>query len=83
MCVIGERFDFILNANQPAHSYWIKTKGLNDCGVNKAHETGILIYNSQANKNQLPDSTYTYENITRFGLVFTQLAYVYYKDSFL
>uniref|UniRef100_W8B7R7 L-ascorbate oxidase n=1 Tax=Ceratitis capitata TaxID=7213 RepID=W8B7R7_CERCA len=42
----GERFDFILNANQPIGNYWIRFKGLMDCSdqFTSAFQVGILHY---------------------------------------
>ncbi|XP_036321487.1 uncharacterized protein LOC118735681 [Rhagoletis pomonella] len=44
----GERFDFVLNANQPVGSYWIRFKGLMDCSdqFTSAFQVGILRYES-------------------------------------
>lgn len=42
----GERFDFILKANQPIGNYWVRVKGLMDCDERglKAHQGAILRY---------------------------------------
>lgn len=42
----GERFDFVLNANQPIGNYWIRFKGLMDCSdqFTSAFQVGILRY---------------------------------------
>ncbi|XP_061163506.1 uncharacterized protein LOC133172595 isoform X2 [Saccostrea echinata] len=42
----GERYDFILNADKPIGNYWIRTRGLADCGpqYNGVSQTAILRY---------------------------------------
>ncbi|XP_039951037.1 uncharacterized protein LOC120768422 [Bactrocera tryoni] len=42
----GERFDFVLNANQSIGNYWIRFKGLMDCSdqFTSAFQVGILRY---------------------------------------
>jgi L-ascorbate oxidase len=64
----GERYDFILNANQIINSYWLKVKGLSDCSVHKLFELAILKYRGDAISNS-PIIDFDYHNITRDGLV--------------
>ncbi|EDW12406.2 uncharacterized protein Dmoj_GI17664 [Drosophila mojavensis] len=42
----GERFDFVLNANQAVNNYWIRLKGLMDCSerFTSAFQVAILRY---------------------------------------
>ncbi|XP_048752208.2 uncharacterized protein LOC125663848 isoform X2 [Ostrea edulis] len=42
----GERYDFILNADKEAGNFWIRTRGLADCGpeYNSVRQTAILRY---------------------------------------
>ena len=40
--LIGERVDFVLNANAPADSYWIKVKGHADCATNKIFQVRVI-----------------------------------------
>ncbi|XP_076258209.1 uncharacterized protein LOC143195157 [Rhynchophorus ferrugineus] len=42
----GERFDFVLNADQPKSLYWIRFRGLMDCDerFNRAHQVAVLEY---------------------------------------
>ncbi|CAG9861310.1 unnamed protein product [Phyllotreta striolata] len=44
----GERFDFILHANQSVDLYWMKFKGSLDCGATttRAFQTAVLQYHS-------------------------------------
>ncbi len=51
--------DFVLNADRPIKSYWIKFRGLLDCASDSIFQSAILTYN---NRNSLPDSTINYEN---------------------
>jgi len=64
----GERFDFILNANQLNSSYWFKAKGLSDCSVHKNMEFAIVKYQSDTSTDT-PLIDFDYYNITRSGLV--------------
>lgn len=41
----GERYDFVLTADQKEGNYWIKLQGLAECQVNKGHGYAILHYN--------------------------------------
>lgn len=43
-CIAGERYDFIINANQPVGAYWIQVRGLGECGIRRAQQLGILRY---------------------------------------
>lgn len=58
----GERFDFILQADQPVGNYWIRAKGLIDCNekFTKAHQAAILHYNG-AKEDELPEGVLTYK----------------------
>ncbi|XP_041353555.1 L-ascorbate oxidase-like [Gigantopelta aegis] len=40
----GERYDFVLNATSRVDSYWIRAKGLGNCGKKKVREFAILKY---------------------------------------
>lgn len=42
----GERFDFILNADQPKDLYWMRFRGLMDCDerFTSAHQEAIIEY---------------------------------------
>lgn len=46
----GERFDFVVNANQPIDNYWIRVRGLMDCDerFTKAYQVAVLRYESAA-----------------------------------
>ncbi|XP_055852973.1 uncharacterized protein LOC129916824 [Episyrphus balteatus] len=49
----GERFDFVIHANQPIGNYWIRLKGLMDCDerFTSAFQVAILHYHG-AEKNE-------------------------------
>ena len=34
----GERYDFVLNASMPVGNYWVRVRGLADCGVKQAKQ---------------------------------------------
>ncbi|CAB0033411.1 unnamed protein product [Trichogramma brassicae] len=40
----GERYDFVVTANQPVGAYWIQLRGLGECGIKRAQQLGILRY---------------------------------------
>ncbi|XP_015602372.1 laccase-5 isoform X1 [Cephus cinctus] len=40
----GERYDFVINADQPIGAYWIQLRGLGECGIKRAQQLGILRY---------------------------------------
>jgi len=70
---LGERYDFVLNANQSMGNYLIRAKGLADCSVNSVFETAVLSY-TDANgafetiNNQM-FSNLSYSNLIPIGLV--------------
>ncbi|KAF3429633.1 hypothetical protein E2986_09965 [Frieseomelitta varia] len=40
----GERYDFVINADQPVGAYWIQVRALGECGIPRAQQLGILRY---------------------------------------
>ncbi|XP_004519811.1 laccase-3 [Ceratitis capitata] len=56
----GERFDFILHANQKVENYWIRVKGYAFCSTNKVHQEAILHYDG-AKQRTLPKGKISYE----------------------
>ena len=66
--MLGERYDFILNATQSEEAYWIKAKGFADCSVYKVFETALLLYNP-SNITNLINNTFNYDNMDRKGIV--------------
>ncbi|CAH0553403.1 unnamed protein product, partial [Brassicogethes aeneus] len=67
----GERFDFVLNANQPEGLYWIRFRGLMDCDerFTRAHQVAVLHY-KEANVTALayPDGDPNYDNSHNEGV---------------
>lgn len=55
----GERFDFVLNADQPKGMYWIRFKGLMDCDerFTKAFQVAILQYDVNNNVDYADEET--------------------------
>lgn len=37
----GERYDFVLNASLPVGNYWVRARGLADCGVKQAKQVCV------------------------------------------
>ena len=60
----GERFDFVLNANQMASSFWIRFRGNMDWNSKHVFQTAILRYQNSSNAE--PDE---YESTIRNGTV--------------
>lgn len=59
----GERFDFVLNADQPIGNYWIRVRGLMDCDerFEKAHQVAILRYRRAPEENPIGIPSYNYQ----------------------
>lgn len=60
----GERFDFVLNADQPVANYWFRVRGLMDCDerFTKAHQVAVLRYAGAADDHPTADlPTYDYK----------------------
>lgn len=67
----GERYDFIVDANQAIDNYWIRAKGFADCSNNKVFQTAILNYKlSGESSDRLPSGPpLEYDTMSRTGLV--------------
>ncbi|KAI8124068.1 hypothetical protein FF38_00170 [Lucilia cuprina] len=59
----GERFDFVVNADQPVGNYWIRLKGLMDCDerFTSAFQVAILHYDGAPNEEPKEDLGYHHE----------------------
>ncbi|KAJ8685480.1 hypothetical protein QAD02_021273 [Eretmocerus hayati] len=42
--LLGERYDFVINADQPIGAYWIQLRGLGECGIKRSQQLAILRY---------------------------------------
>lgn len=58
MCV-GERADFILNANQSVRQYWIHLRGLGECQSNQVYQLAILSYQGASELSLSPKPGYS------------------------
>uniref|UniRef100_A0A7G3ARV2 Putative multicopper oxidase n=1 Tax=Lutzomyia longipalpis TaxID=7200 RepID=A0A7G3ARV2_LUTLO len=58
----GERFDFVVHANQKPGNYWIRVKGLMDCDqrFTSAHQVAILRYAGAPEEEPKDCPTYDY-----------------------
>lgn len=65
----GERYDFILEANQTDNNYWIRFRGLGNCenDARKVHQEAVLHY-ADADE-ALPEAEPTYEDAVATGMV--------------
>lgn len=41
---LGERYDFVINADQPVGAYWVQVRGLGECGIRRVQQLAILRY---------------------------------------
>lgn len=59
----GERFDFVVTADQPVANYWIRVKGLIDCDERnkKAHQAAILRYEGAGDGLPAGQISYAYQ----------------------
>lgn len=66
----GERFDFIINANQRNDLYWMRFKGLLYCdkGLTGIHQVAVLQY-SEAPWDAYPEGNPTYLESHKEGIV--------------
>ncbi|KAF2890868.1 hypothetical protein ILUMI_15305, partial [Ignelater luminosus] len=65
----GERFDFVLNADQPIGLYWMRFRGLMDCDerFKSAHQASVLQYQGASNTDY-PEGDLDYEQARKEGL---------------
>jgi hypothetical protein len=65
----GERYDFVLEANQTYSNYWIRFRGLGVCesGMRKVHQEAVLHYAGA--DEALPEAEPTYEDAIATGTV--------------
>lgn len=66
----GERFDFIINANQTEDLYWMRFRGLMDCDerFKSAHQVAILQYTGTSDTD-FPEGLPSYTEAHKEGLV--------------
>jgi hypothetical protein len=67
----GERFDFVLHANQPVDRYWMRVRGLMDCDerFNSVHQVAVVAYTNEDNIEEEPVSPVGYAEAARGGKV--------------
>jgi hypothetical protein len=64
----GERYDFVLKADQPDNNYWIRFRGLGSCSdERKVHQEAVLHY--EGADEALPEVESTYEDAVATGTV--------------
>ena len=54
----GERYDFVITANQSADAYWIHLRGLGECGDNRIQNLAILRYDGGPDQPSFDAPTY-------------------------
>lgn len=55
---LGERYDFVITADQPVGAYWIQLRGLGECGIKRAQQLAILRYARGPYQPASPAPTY-------------------------
>lgn len=80
----GERFDFIIEMNQPVDNYWMRFRGLMDCDQRffSAYQVAILRYDGAPEEE--PAITISYDRIRNnsYGLVRIRCLYGLFVISF-
>lgn len=66
----GERFDFVVNANQPVGNYWLRVRGLMDCDerFTKANQVAVLRYTGAEEEPGWPTEEWPTYEFERKGL---------------
>ncbi|XP_015605758.1 uncharacterized protein LOC107272784 [Cephus cinctus] len=70
----GERFDFVLTANQTVGTYWIKLKGLGECADNEVLQLAILRYNGGPKTPTSPRPSYN--DAVSMGVEYNNMKFV-------
>lgn len=67
----GERFDFIIEMNQPVNNYWMRFRGLMDCDERflSAYQVAILRYEGAPEEEPAIEVTYDRVRNDTYGLV--------------
>lgn len=67
----GERFDFIIEMNQPVDNYWMRFRGLMDCDERflSAYQIAILKYEGALEEEPTVEVTYNRVRNDSYGLV--------------
>lgn len=68
----GERFDFIVETNQNISNYWIRFRGLLDCGpaFTKAYQVAILRYEGAPDEDPEEDVAYDLPPMEAMNMVY-------------
>ena len=54
----GERYDFVITADQPVGAYWMQVRGLGECGEARAQQLAIVRYARGPYQPRSPAPTY-------------------------
>lgn len=67
----GERFDFIVETNQPVNNYWMRFRGLMDCDERflSAYQVAILRYEGAPDAEPEVEVSYDRVRNNSYGLV--------------
>lgn len=58
VCWAGERYDFVITADQPVGAYWIQLRGLGECGIRRVQQLAVLRYARGPYQPGTPAPTY-------------------------
>lgn len=56
--VLGERYDFVINADQPPGAYWIQVRAIGNCGITQVQQLAVLYYAGRSDKPSSNPPTY-------------------------
>lgn len=67
----GERYDFVVEADQPVDNYWIRFRGLMDCDerFTKAYQVAVLRYEGAIYADPKGAANYEHKSNDRLGQV--------------
>lgn len=56
----GERYDFVINADQQPDAYWIQVRALGECGIRRVQQLAVLRYARTSYQPSSPPPTYDF-----------------------
>ncbi|XP_046622055.1 laccase-1-like [Neodiprion virginianus] len=72
----GERYDFIISANQTPRAYWIQLRAIGVCGITRVQQLAVLRYQGHGRYNRPCSESPTYDQGLSTGVVLNQLGVI-------
>ncbi|XP_046744388.1 laccase-1-like [Diprion similis] len=69
----GERYDFMICANQTSQPYWMQMRALGECGITRVQQLAILRYDGHGESTRPCSKSPTYDQGLSTGVVLNQL----------